>query len=109
MKNLSFKICLVVAAFLASVGSEFASGLPPCKNEAMWKGHNCFGSYVFDGGDKFEKGTKKAGAGAYIDAPPDVLNLSEGWSTGCTIHPSTKKQVLFCLDAKTLVQTTKLL
>ena len=27
----------------------------------------------------------------------------------CTVHISTKKQELFCLDAKTLVQTSELL
>ena len=91
MKNLSLKICLVIAAFLASIGSGFASDLPPCKNQSMWKGHNCFGSYVFDGGEKFEKGKKKAGSGAYIDEPSDVLYLHEWWSTGCTINISPPK------------------
>ena len=79
MKNSSLKICLVIAAFLASVGSGFASDLPPCKKQSMWKRHNCFGSEFFDSGEKFEKGTKKAGGGAYIDEPSDVLYLCEGW------------------------------
>ena len=56
MKNLSLKICLVIAALLASVGSGFASDLPPCPEyrhptKSPWM--NCFGTYTFASGDKY--------------------------------------------------------
>jgi len=62
-----------------------------------------------DGSKTFEKGTKKSGAGVYIGEPTDVLYLCEGWATAVAVHLSTDQQTLFCLDAKTLVKTSKLL
>jgi len=62
-----------------------------------------------DGSKKFEKGTKKNGAGAYIGKQSEKLYLCEGWATACAVHLSTNQQALFCLDAKALVTTSKLL
>ena len=44
MKNLYLTFCLVIAALLASVGSGFASDLPPCPSSGFGF-DNCFGSY----------------------------------------------------------------
>ena len=45
MKNLSLTFCVAITTLLASVGSGFASDLPPCRGESMWYGHNCFGKW----------------------------------------------------------------
>ena len=44
MKNLFLTFCLVITALLASVGSGFASDLPPCPSSGFGF-DNCFGSY----------------------------------------------------------------
>ncbi|MDB2423464.1 trypsin-like peptidase domain-containing protein [Paracoccaceae bacterium] len=56
MKNLSFNICLVIVALLASVGSGFASNLPPCPEyrdptDSPWT--NCFGTFTWTDGEKY--------------------------------------------------------
>ena len=50
MKNLSLTFCLAIAALLASVGSGFASDLPPCSSLSF---HNCFGTYTWENGKKY--------------------------------------------------------
>ena len=81
MKNLSLKICLVIAAFLASVGSGFASDLPPCP--ASGYKHNCFGTYTYADGSKYAgeyKDGKKHGQGTFTFADGSVV---EGiWKDG---------------------------
>ena len=50
MKNLSLKICLVIAALFGSVGVGFASDLPKCKgspSENVVKWHNCVGTRIY--------------------------------------------------------------
>ncbi|MDC0431956.1 trypsin-like peptidase domain-containing protein, partial [Paracoccaceae bacterium] len=56
MKNLSLTFCLVIAALFASVGSGFASDLPPCPEyrhptKSPWI--NCFGSFTYPKGGKY--------------------------------------------------------
>jgi hypothetical protein len=51
MKNLSLKICLVIAALLGSVGGVFASDLPDCPSSGYF--HNCFGTYTWANGNKY--------------------------------------------------------
>ena len=71
MKNLSLKICLAIAALFGSVGSGFASDLPPCNGMSMWSGHNCVGSFIFNDGNKYVgefKDSKIHGQGTEIFA-----------------------------------------
>ena len=72
MKNLSFKNCLVLAAFLASPVGAIASDLPPCPSSGYF--HNCFGTYSWYDGDKYVgewKDDKKNGQGTYTSAGGD--------------------------------------
>jgi len=65
MKNLSLTLCLGIAALLGSVGSGFASDLPPCSSLPF---HDCFGTYTWANGDKYVgewKDDKLYGRGTY--------------------------------------------
>ena len=62
-----------------------------------------------DGSKRFSKGMKKLGAGALLGERTPTLYLVEGWATGVAVHLATQQQVLFALDAKTLVKTAGLL
>ena len=68
MKNLSLTFCLAIAAFLASVGSGFASNLPPCDQSSdFWD--NCFGKYTYKNGDRYIgewRNNISSGQGTYI-------------------------------------------
>ena len=69
MKNLSLKICLVIAVLLASLVGAIASDLPPCPSSGYF--HNCFGTYTFANGDKYvgeHKDNKADGQGTYTFA-----------------------------------------
>ena len=69
MKNLSLKICLVIAALLASVGSGFASDLPDCiKSAKVW--NYCFGTETWENGEYSGewKNNDKHGQGTYTFA-----------------------------------------
>ena len=57
----------------------------------------------------FNRGLKKAQAGAFIGEPTETLYVCEGWATAVAVHLSTKQQTLFALDAKTLPKLVKLL
>ena len=95
MKNLSLTFCLGIAALFGSVGSGFASDLPPCPSSGYK--HNCFGSisvalgkyvgewqngkpngkgtFTFANGAKYVgeyKDGKQHGQGTYIDASGTV-------------------------------------
>ena len=66
MKNLSLKICLVIAALLASVGGVFASDLPDCSKSAkVW--NYCFGTETWENGEYSGewKNNYKHGQGTY--------------------------------------------
>jgi hypothetical protein len=72
MKNLSLKICLMIAALLASVGSGFASDLPACPSSGYK--HNCFGTFTSANGDKYVgeyKDNKRNGQGTLTSANGD--------------------------------------
>lgn len=62
-----------------------------------------------DGKKRFSKGMKKAGAGAFLGDETPSLYIVEGWATGVAVHLATEQQVLFALDADTLVKTAGLL
>ena len=62
-----------------------------------------------DGSKRFSKGMKKSGTGAFLGERTSTLYLVEGWATGVAVHLSTEQQVLFALDADTLVKTARLL
>jgi len=65
MKNLPLTLCLGIAALLGSVGSGFASDLPPCSSLPF---HDCFGTYTWANGDKYVgewKDDKLYGRGTY--------------------------------------------
>ena len=67
MKNLSLKICLVIAALFGSVSVGFA--LPDCPSSGFF--HNCFGTYTFANGNKYVgefKDNKYNGQGTYTYA-----------------------------------------
>ena len=69
MKNLSLKICLVIAALLASIGGVVASDLPDCPSSGYK--HNCFGSISVDIGTyvgEWQNG-KPTGKGTFIFSP----------------------------------------
>ena len=69
MKNLSLKICLVIAVLLARLVGAIASDLPPCPSSGYF--HNCFGTYTFANGDKYvgeHKDNKADGQGTYTFA-----------------------------------------
>ena len=57
----------------------------------------------------FNRGLKKAQAGAFIGEPTARLYVCEGWATAVAVHISTKQQTLFALDAKTLPKLVKVL
>ena len=66
MKNLSLTVCLAIAALFGSVGSGFASDLPPCPSSGYL--NNCFGTYTFANGNKYVgevKDNKKHGQGTF--------------------------------------------
>ena len=72
MKNLSLKICLVIAALFGSVGSGFA--LPTCPSDPSVSWHNCFGIHTFAGGNKYTgewRNNKKNGQGTFTFANGD--------------------------------------
>ena len=60
-----------------------------------------------DGKKRFSKGMKKSGAGAFIGERTSTLYVVEGWATGVAVYLATEQQVLFALDADTLVKTAK--
>ena len=62
-----------------------------------------------DGKKLFNKGLKKAQAGAFIGEPTATLYVCEGWATAVAVHLSTKQQTLFALDAKTVPRLLKIL
>ena len=57
----------------------------------------------------FNRGLRKAQAGAFIGEPTATLYVCEGWATAVAVHLSTKQQTLFALDAKTLPKLVKVL
>ena len=64
--KLSNNVSALIEAVLASVGSGFASDLPPCPSSGYK--HNCFGSYTFANGNKYVgeyKDGKRNGQGTY--------------------------------------------
>jgi hypothetical protein len=72
MKNVSFKICLSIAALLASVGSVVASDLPDCiKSAKVW--NYCFGTETWENGEYVGewKNNDKHGQGTYTYADGD--------------------------------------
>ena len=62
-----------------------------------------------DGKKLFNRGLRKAQAGALIGEPTATLYVCEGWATAVAVHLSTKQQTLFALDAKTLPKIVKVL
>ena len=62
-----------------------------------------------DGKKLFNRGLKKAQAGAFIGEPSATLYVCEGWATAVAVHLSTEQQTLFALDAKTLPKLAKIL
>ena len=66
MKNLSLTFCLTITALFGSVGSGFASDLPPCPSSGYK--NNCFGTFTFASGNKYVgevKDNKKHGQGTF--------------------------------------------
>mgnify|MGYP001266470350 CR=1 FL=1 len=66
MKNLSFKIYLVIGALLGSFGGVSASDLPPCPSSGYK--HNCFGVSYFASGSMYEgefQNNRHHGQGTY--------------------------------------------
>ena len=97
MKNLSFKICLVIAALFGGVGSVSASDLPPCPSSGYF--HNCFGTYSWYDGDKYVgewKDDKKNGQGTYISANGEkyIGELKNGKLNGYAIRYSSDGSIL---------------
>jgi len=62
-----------------------------------------------DGKKLFNRGLRKAQAGAFIGKPTATLYVCEGWATAVAVNLSTKQQTLFALDAKTLPKIVKVL
>ena len=55
----------------------------------------------------FSKGMIKEGCGCFIGENSNILYVCEGWATAVAVHMATGEQVLFALDAKTLVKTVR--
>ena len=55
----------------------------------------------------FSKGMTKEGCGCFIGENSNILYVCEGWATAVAVHMATGEQVLFALDAKTLVKTVR--
>ena len=67
MKNLRVSFCLAIVVLFVSVGSGFASDLPPCSNSRYFD--NCFGTYTFSNGDKYfgeYRQDRRHGEGTYV-------------------------------------------
>jgi hypothetical protein len=83
----------------ASSGSGFATDLPPCAGESMWSGHSCFGSWVWDDGNKYIgefKNNNQHGQGTYTfaDGSKNVGEFKDGKLDGYVISYSSDGSIL---------------